>query len=198
MALTETQPGSSINGHSHNHENELPLSPFRSLLPPDGWVKIETLANSSSREWYEDKKDLPQVKEFLAGLKLENIARPWRGFTSDGNVLEHVNMYKPDEGAPIEAMTESALRLISKMSEEQKTATMFDSVEVDEIRMWSNPEFYVNPGGLRLDECSQEIQVAVHDLLRSSLSAAGYTKLKGCCLINGFLGKSRKWHKSDE
>jgi hypothetical protein len=44
-------------------------------------------------------------------------------------------------------------------------------------------------GGLRLDECSANIQDAVHDVLRSSLSPSGYTKALGCCIVNGFLGE---------
>jgi hypothetical protein len=164
------------------------LAPFRSLLPPGGWQKIKTLSNSTATEWYENNKYLPQVKDFLESLKLENITRPWKGFTSDGEVAQGVHIYKDDEGAPIDAMTEAALNLLDKISEEQKSVTIFKSVEADEIRMWSNPEFYVNPGGLRLDECSQDVQESVHKLLRASLSPKGYEKLRGCCLINGFLG----------
>ncbi len=164
------------------------LSPFRDLLPPEGWPKIKTLSTDSATEWYEGKKNHVHVKEFLEGLKLENIDRPWRGFTSDGKVNEGIHVYGEDEGAPVEAMTQAALRIMSTMSEEETSHTVFDSVEADEVRQWSNPEFYVNPGGLRLDECSKEIQDAVHGLLRASLSPAGYEKVLGCCLVNGFLG----------
>lgn len=163
------------------------VASFRSLLPPKGWPKIRTLSSSSATEWYENNKDLPQVKDFLDSLMLENIG-PWKGFTSDGQMKLGVHDYKDDEGAPVREMTEAALNLISKMSDGQKSATIFESVEADELRIWSNPEFYVNPGGLRLDECSEEIQVAVHDLLKASLSPEGYKKVQGCCLINGFLG----------
>jgi hypothetical protein len=46
----------------------------------------------------------------------------------------------------------------------------------------------VAKGGLRLDECSSSLQIAVHNVLRSSLSFKGYQKVHGCCLVNGFLG----------
>lgn len=164
------------------------LSPFRSLLPPKDWAKIKTLPTSTATEWYENNKHLPQLEEFLNGLRLENIDRPWKGFTSDGQVAKDVHIYNDDEGAPIEKMNAAASRLLSVMSEAEYARSVFDSVEADEIRMWSNPEFYVNPGGLRLDECSEDIQKAVHELLRASLSPTGYRKLQGCCLINGFLG----------
>ena len=44
-------------------------------------------------------------------------------------------------------------------------------------------------GGLRLDECTEDIQIAVHTVLRSSFSPAGYAKALGCCIVNGFLGE---------
>jgi hypothetical protein len=43
-------------------------------------------------------------------------------------------------------------------------------------------------GGLRLDECTKEVQDAIHRLLRASFSPAGYEKVLGCCLTNDFLG----------
>jgi Protein of unknown function (DUF3500) len=39
-----------------------------------------------------------------------------------------------------------------------------------------------------LDECSQSIRDAVHELLRASTSSEGYEKILGCTLTNGFLG----------
>ena len=44
-------------------------------------------------------------------------------------------------------------------------------------------------GGIRLDECPEELQRAVHAILRVSLSPSGYAKVLGCCLVNGFLGE---------
>lgn len=65
---------------------------------------------------------------------------------------------------------------------------MFREVTDDEFRLWSNPELYANPGGLRLDECSAEIQTAIHYILKASSSPQGYEKILGCCLTNDFLG----------
>lgn len=53
----------------------------------------------------------------------------------------------------------------------------------------SNPELYVNPGGLRLDQTTPAVQDLVHALLRASSSEAGYAKILGCCLTNEFLGQ---------
>lgn len=44
-------------------------------------------------------------------------------------------------------------------------------------------------GGLRLDESSATVQDGVLQLLRASLSSAGYDKVIGCTLTNHFLGE---------
>jgi hypothetical protein len=92
-------------------------------------------------------------------------------------------------GAPTEAMTKAAEAVLGAMSEEEKKRTVYSSVEDDAIRLWSNPELYVNPGGIRLDEALPKVQKAIHDLLRASSSKEGYEKILGCCLTNHFLGE---------
>ena len=49
-------------------------------------------------------------------------------------------------------------------------------------------EAHSGPGGLRLDECTTEVQSAVHKLMKASSSPEGYEKILGCCLTNDFLG----------
>ncbi|KAJ9614971.1 hypothetical protein H2200_001045 [Cladophialophora chaetospira] len=168
---------------------------FRRLLPPKDWPKIKSLSTSTARQWYEDKKDVPALQQFLRKLEVPNIPRPFVGFTTDGKVIDKLFQYAPHEGAPTAAMIDNVAQLLRLLSPEQKACTMFESVEDDMIRIWSNPEFYVNPGGLRLDEYSESVYTAVHNVLRSSLSPVGYTKALGCCLVNGFLGKLVDGHK---
>jgi hypothetical protein len=43
-------------------------------------------------------------------------------------------------------MVAATTNLISLLSDEQIETATFDSLDVDEFRMWSNPELYVNPG----------------------------------------------------
>lgn len=165
----------------------VPVAPFRQFLPEKDHPRYQALLTSTAEQWYATHKDLPPVKSFLAGLEFRNLDRPYKGFTADGNVINPF-IYAREEGAPTKAAVSAAEALLSLLSIEQKAATCFDEVEVDEIRMWSNPEFYINPGGLRLDECAENVRDAVHAVLRASLSADGYAKVLGCCLVNGFLG----------
>jgi hypothetical protein len=44
-------------------------------------------------------------------------------------------------------------------------------------------------GGLRLDELAPALRHGIHQILRASLSEAGYEKTLGCCLTNHFLGQ---------
>jgi hypothetical protein len=46
----------------------------------------------------------------------------------------------------------------------------------------------LSSGGLRLDECTEDIQNAIHAVLKATFSPQGYEKVLGCCLTNGFLG----------
>jgi Protein of unknown function (DUF3500) len=164
------------------------VAPFRDLIPPPGHPRIKSLPGCNALEWYEQKKSAPELAWFLKRFPIENLDKTYRGITADGHVREGVFNHASDEGAPVEAMVTATENLLSLLSPEQKTATMFTSVEADEMRIWSNPELYVNPGGIRLDECAEPIQTAVHGVLQASLSSAGYAKVLGCCLTNDFLG----------
>jgi hypothetical protein len=123
---------------------------FRRLLPPRDWAKTEGLSMSTASQWYENKKDVPALQEFLSKLKAENIPRPFKGLTTDGFVLDKLFQYAPNEGAPTTRIVKSTKRLISILSPDQIKTTMFDSVDDDYMRIWSNPEFYVNPGTSRV------------------------------------------------
>ncbi|KAJ9639556.1 hypothetical protein H2199_006591 [Coniosporium tulheliwenetii] len=162
--------------------------PFRELIPPPGHPRIKGIEHCNALEWCESRRQIEAPAWLINRLAAANLEKPYKGFTSNGHVEEGVYHYAEDEGAPVEAMTEAAEALLGLLSAKQRKETQFESVEADEIRLWSNPELYVNPGGLRLDECTAEVQSAVHDILKASFSEKGYEKVLGCCLTNDFLG----------
>ncbi|CZS94919.1 uncharacterized protein RAG0_04731 [Rhynchosporium agropyri] len=96
--------------------------------------------------------------------------------------------YAEDEGAPTEEIIEKVDELMVELSEVDKKAVHCGEVTDDDFRIWSNPELYMNPGGLRLDECSADVQRAIHSILKASTFSQGYEKILGCCRTNGFLG----------
>ena len=119
---------------------------FRRLLPPPNWPKVSTLSSSNAQEWYRDKKDLPALKQFLGRLEAASLETPYVGLTTDGEVIPGIFNYASSEGAPTSAMFQTATALLELLWSEQKETTCFASVTDDAIRIWSNPEFYVNPG----------------------------------------------------
>jgi hypothetical protein len=125
-----------------------PQASFRRLLPPPAWPKLTTLSSSSAQQWYDDKKTVPALVDFLARLEAKNLERPFVGITSDGHVIPGLFEYSIDEGAPVAAMCEAADALLSMLSVQQEHDTVFTSVFDDNVRLWSNPEFYINPGKL--------------------------------------------------
>lgn len=130
----------------NQYNNIKSSAPFRKLLPPHDYPKLSSLSSSSARQWYNDKKELPALKDFLERLEAQNLKTAFTGFTTDGKVVPELFNYALEEGAPIDAMVEAATKLLKLLSADQIRETLFGSVTDDEIRIWSNPEFYVNPG----------------------------------------------------
>ncbi|KAK7546360.1 hypothetical protein IWX49DRAFT_573500 [Phyllosticta citricarpa] len=165
--------------------------PFRDIIPPPTHPKVAGIQDCDALSWTESRRKIPAPAWLIARLEAANLEKPFVGFTTDGVVRDAVweGTYGADEGAPVEAATDAANALLGLLSDDERARTVYASVEDDAIRLWSNPELYVNPGGLRLDEVSSAVRDAVHALLRASLSPEGYDKVQGCCLTNGFLGQ---------
>ncbi|KAF2089296.1 hypothetical protein K490DRAFT_72099 [Saccharata proteae CBS 121410] len=162
--------------------------PFREIVPPPGHPRIAGIEHCDAHSWCQSRREIEAPAWLINRLDRKNLEKPYKGFTVDGVVREGVYEYGEDEGAPVGEAVEKAEKLLALLSVEQRKRTLWESVESDEMRLWSNPELYVNPGGLRLDECAPAIQEAVHDLMKASLSPQGYAKILGCCLTNDFLG----------
>jgi hypothetical protein len=144
MSVSFSQTETATRKHAQKLRLES-VAPFRRFIPEKDHPRYKTLPTSTAETWYSAHKDLPQVKSFLEALELRNIDRPYKGFTIDGIVRDPF-IYVPDEGAPTKAAALATEALLSLLSNEQRSATCFEDVEVDELRMWSNPEFYINPG----------------------------------------------------
>lgn len=162
--------------------------PFRDIIPSATHPRIAGIADHDALSWCESRRQIEAPAWLINRLEKKNLEQPYKGFTSDGNVREGLYEYAEDEGAPTEEVIAKTEALMKTLSEEQKNVVHCGDVTDDEFRLWSNPELYMNPGGLRLDECSPEIQTAIHSVLKASSSKQGYEKILGCCLTNDFLG----------
>ncbi|KAJ7245907.1 hypothetical protein B0H12DRAFT_1054097, partial [Mycena haematopus] len=163
--------------------------PFRELLPKPGHPKIAGISGYNAQSLCQSRREIPAPAWLIDRLEAKNLERPYKGFTADGKVQEGLYTYAEDEGAPVEEMVSAAIHLLKILALEQRMEVLKESVYEDEFRLWSNPELYMNPGGLRMDECTPEIQDAVHSLIRASTSPEGFAKIIGCTLTNGFLGE---------
>jgi len=76
-------------------------------------------------------------------------------------------------------MTEAANALIGSLDTEQKKTAVFPLDDAGRTT-WSNlPIIMVRPGGLLVSDMNAEQRIAVHKLLRASMSSQGYTKFAG-------------------
>jgi hypothetical protein len=122
--------------------------PFRQIIPPPGHPKIVGIESSNALDWCESRRQIPAPAWLIDRLEAKNLEKPLNGFTATGVVEKDVWHYAEDEGAPVEEMKGAAESILAALSAEQRSTVEHDSVYADEIRLWSNPELYVNPGEL--------------------------------------------------
>ncbi|KAL7420653.1 hypothetical protein Q5752_004604 [Cryptotrichosporon argae] len=162
---------------------------FRDILPKPDHPRIAGIHDHSALSWCQSRREVPAPAWLINRLDKKNV-EPFVGFSADGKPDPSIFTYAADEGAPVEEAVAAVERLLEALSKEDKDEVIKGDVETDdEFRAWSNPELYVNPGGIRLDQATAEVQDLIHSVLKASLSEDGYTKALGCTLTNHFLGE---------
>ncbi|KAK5108261.1 hypothetical protein LTR62_008645 [Meristemomyces frigidus] len=119
---------------------------------------------------------------------VENYNKPYTGFTTDGEVVPNLWQYDASAKGPTRQMVGAAQKVLEVASKDESKALRYP-VDSRAWRSWSNPEVIVVDSGLRVDEMSQSLREAVHDLLKASLSPEGYEKVWTAMLMNAFLGE---------
>ncbi|KAI4721946.1 putative flavin dependent monooxygenase [Aureobasidium sp. EXF-10727] len=112
----------------------------------------------------------------LAKKWLRNYREPYKGFTSDGNIVPGLWRSNHNANGPTQAMVDAAQYLLSVASANEK-ARFRHLVTAREWRAWSNPEVIVMECGLRVDAMSADTMNAVYELLRVSLSPKGFERV---------------------
>lgn len=128
--------------------------------------------------------DVGPVIEYWEGL-FESTS--FEGITADGNVIADLFELGKDEGAPTEAAVAAAQALLAALSDKER-ARVLHPLDSKVWRAWMNPEFYLFPYGLRLEELDEALIQACMGLVEASTSKAGYGKIVDLMRINGFLG----------
>lgn len=121
-------------------------APFRSLIPGPDHPKVKFLSSSDASSWCQLKRENPELAWFIDRLDIKSLDKPYKGFTVGGQVKDGLFNHVVDEGAPVAAMVAAAEDVLSQLTPDERARTCFESVEADEIRIWSNPELYVNQG----------------------------------------------------
>ncbi|GHJ86199.1 hypothetical protein NliqN6_2601 [Naganishia liquefaciens] len=189
MAVTISSSGYQLSDDPATPRTDATV-PFRDIIPRPDHPRIKGIESHDAHSWCTSRKQVPEPAWLINRLELSNLERPYKGFSADGKPDPDVWVYGEDEGAPVEAAVEAAEKFLEGISAKDRKEVVKGDVETDdEFRAWSNPELYVNPGGIRLDETDAKTQGLIHDILKASLSPAGYEKANGCTLTNAFLGQ---------
>jgi len=120
--------------------------PFRDIIPPPSHPKIAGIANHDALSWCESRREIEAPAWLINRLEKKNLETPYKGFTTNGTVIEGLYNYAEDEGAPTEEVVKATEALLYALSEEQRDEVHCGEVTDDNIRLWSNPELYMNTG----------------------------------------------------
>ncbi|WP_066561054.1 DUF3500 domain-containing protein [Croceicoccus bisphenolivorans] len=159
---------------------------FRNYLFPRDGDRLAPARGLDPLTFAKACEDHPMAGSMIKGwAKLRE--QPFHGLTCDGHVeggLYHLG----DEGAPTPEMVRAANALLQALSPADRAQLSYP-IDAKEWRRWSNPEFLINPNGLRMEDCTPEVRTAILRVMEASMSAAGYTKARGCMKTNAFLGE---------
>ncbi|EXJ67517.1 uncharacterized protein A1O5_09530 [Cladophialophora psammophila CBS 110553] len=128
----------------------------------------------------------PLVKTLFANWDA-NLRKSFYGVTSDGVRIEHLYPLQ-DEGASTFKAVAAAKRFLDLLTPDEKLKVSND-LDSEDWRKWSNTEIIAHDIGVRLEYLTQPKIDAVWDILKQSLSKAGYCKAKGAVKTNKFLGE---------
>ncbi|MFO1015893.1 MAG: DUF3500 domain-containing protein [Caulobacteraceae bacterium] len=159
---------------------------FRDLLPGPDHPQQQGLAQRDAVMHGDRMLNSERGQAFHASW-IKRLDAPFVGITCDGCAQQGLYPLVPN-GAPAAAMTAAARALLALASDEER-AQLLHPVDGREIRMWSNPELYLNRHGVRMEETSPAMREAILDVLKATLSDKGFHKARACMLMNDFLGK---------
>ena len=159
---------------------------FRHLLFPVDSPRLAPFRGMDVRTFGLEALKAPMPGGMVPAWK-KLYAQPYFGITCDGQKESGLFQIR-DEGAPTEQLVAAAKELLAVLSPGERDSVQY-SVDAQEWRVWSNPEFLFNPCGLRLDELGSDSRAAILRLIQASLSPNGFDKARGCMKTNAFLGQ---------
>ena len=172
-------------GDGHTYQGH--LKTFHDFIPLTTHPRIAPMLGRNAHQHGDAGLANPMLKELLLDNWEKLYREPYQGLTSDGTVRKNLFSLGPN-GAPSEAMAAAARRLLGLVTPEQKAALCF-AVDAREWRSWNNTEMYLFKYGLRLEEVALPLRDAMMDVVRESLSAKGYERIRDVMRLNHYLGE---------
>jgi hypothetical protein len=166
-----------------------------------------TMSTSNYREYLYDRQD-PAIAQFR-GMDYERFAaekrrpefvqgllaywdglyrEPFTGITADGAVVPGLYRLPDTAGSNDAGMVAAAEVFLSRLSAQERETIQYP-LDARQWRAWSNPEFVIHHVGLRLEDLRDDQVDAALGLIRASLSAPGYERVRETMALNGFLGE---------
>ncbi|KAF9875487.1 hypothetical protein CkaCkLH20_06868 [Colletotrichum karsti] len=116
-----------------------------------------------------------------------NLDAPFYGITNDSK--KRNGLYRlQDEGAPTQKMVAAAREVITSLTPKERNEVMRD-IDSEDWRQWHNTEMVLSECGLCLETLTGFQIDTIMELLRQSLSEAGFLKVQGAMKTNKFLGE---------
>jgi hypothetical protein len=170
-------------GHTHTHPKpEFPtrrdfLSALTSAAVLVPWAFGQTQTPTDTAE---------RFRQMSEEYEQEGLAAPFRGITTDGNVLPGLFEISPS-GVSTEPVRSAAEKFIASLTNVQLARTMFP---VDDIqwRKWMNQHFYARPG-ISFQEMTDVQRDAAFGLMHASLSANGFELTRNVMRLNETLAE---------
>jgi hypothetical protein len=129
----------------------------------------------------------PIAKRLFDGWRETYQNTDFRGITTDGQCLPGL-FALGDTQAPVRAAMDAALALLATLGEAQRTQ-LCHPADARVWRAWMNPEVYMMRFGLRMEEVAPQVRDATLELLKASLSARGFQRVRDLMRVNHFLGE---------
>jgi hypothetical protein len=112
---------------------------------------------------------------------LQATAAPFVGLTTDGHAIP--NLFRRKDGPSLAPVVDAANAFVAALEPGQRRAMTFD-LEADRWRTWSNIHIFLMRDGVCLADLRPEQREKALELIRASMSAAGYTLARDVMKLN--------------
>jgi len=165
---------------------DLPSGDFRDHLQ-DPQDPLVAQYRGQRYDDYSADRTAPSFVQELLGDWERLYREPFRGVTSDGDV--DLTVWDAPDGPPRDQEARAAAQRVLDVLDPAQGNAFRHSVDAQEWRAWSNPEFVIHRVGLRLEDLGEEQVDAFLALVAASLSPEGNDRVRELMRLNGFLGE---------